>query len=73
MALKTNHEIQRRANAHADRVMEGELARMPLAKALVAKLHPDYQRARTHLARTFVIGYAAGVEDSTTPTRTVKP
>lgn len=68
----SNHEVQRRANAYARQVVDGELERKPLAERLVAKLHPDYHRAITHVARAFAIGFAAGVEDASTPHRTVR-
>lgn len=56
-------EIAQRANLHADNVWD----ELSLPERIVLRKYQE--RVRTIIARTFVIGFAAGVEDATLPRR----
>lgn len=64
-------EIAARANAYAEGVVTELLAELPATERVGVKLmHGDkVKKARTLLARAFVIGFAAGCEDSALPRR----
>lgn len=60
-------ELQARANAYAVDALRVELGYL---MSLAAEGDPRYKRAKTAIARAFVIGFAAGVESSRLDVRT---